>query len=98
MDGFARSPNTGRDDIVQDQSVDPRAVRRGQKMTSTETIRPGEISAPLPDQPDAEVYFVGRIMTPWPTRDLCPRRGDPKGPECRIELDLLWVPALQGLA
>jgi tRNA (adenine37-N6)-methyltransferase len=67
-------------------------------MTSIETIRPGEISAALPDQPDAGVYFLGRIRTPWPTRALCPRRGDRNGPECRIEVDPRWQGALDGLA
>jgi tRNA-Thr(GGU) m(6)t(6)A37 methyltransferase TsaA len=67
-------------------------------MASTETIRPGEIIGELPEQPDAWVYFIGRIRTPWPTLHLCPRRGDPNGPECRIELDRRWEQALDGLA
>ncbi len=67
-------------------------------MDSNKTIRPGEILAVLPDQLDAGVYFVGRIRTPWATRDICPRRGDPSGPECRIELDPRWERALEGLA
>jgi tRNA (adenine37-N6)-methyltransferase len=66
-------------------------------MTSVETIRPGEISVALPEQTDAGVYFVGRIRTPWPTRDMCPRRGDPNGPECRIEIEARWQAALEGL-
>jgi tRNA-Thr(GGU) m(6)t(6)A37 methyltransferase TsaA len=67
-------------------------------MTATETIRPGEISTILPDQTDAAVYFVGQIRTPWPSRTACPRRGDPNGPECRIEIDPRWQAALEGLA
>jgi tRNA-Thr(GGU) m(6)t(6)A37 methyltransferase TsaA len=67
-------------------------------MASSETIRTGEVTATLPEHPDAWVYFLGRIRTPWPTRDLCPRRGDPSGPECRIELDRRWEPALEGIA
>jgi tRNA-Thr(GGU) m(6)t(6)A37 methyltransferase TsaA len=67
-------------------------------MTSNETILPGEIAATLPDHTDAGVYFVGYIRTPWPTRALCPRRGDPQGPECRIEIDARWGRALEGLA
>jgi tRNA (adenine37-N6)-methyltransferase len=66
-------------------------------MTLTETIRPGEISAPLPDRPDAGVYFVGRIRTPWPTRAECPRRGDLNGPECQIVVEARWQAALEGL-
>jgi tRNA-Thr(GGU) m(6)t(6)A37 methyltransferase TsaA len=67
-------------------------------MDSNKTIRPGEVLAVLPDQLDAGVYFVGRIRTPWATRDVCPRRGDPTGPECRIELDPQWEWGLEGLA
>jgi tRNA-Thr(GGU) m(6)t(6)A37 methyltransferase TsaA len=67
-------------------------------MTLIETIRPGEIDGELPDAPDAGVYFVGRIRTPWPTRSACPRRGDPNGPECRIEIGARWQAALEGLA
>jgi tRNA-Thr(GGU) m(6)t(6)A37 methyltransferase TsaA len=75
-----------------------RTVEEEPKMTSTETIRPGEISTALPGQPDAGLYFVGRIRTPWPTRAVCPRRGDLNGPECRIEVDLRWQAGLEGLA
>jgi tRNA (adenine37-N6)-methyltransferase len=67
-------------------------------MTSDETIRPGEIIGTLPDRVDAGIYFIGRIRTPWATRELCPRRGDPTGPRCRIELDPRWEKALDGLA
>ena len=66
-------------------------------MNSVETIRPGEIRVALPEQTDAGVYFVGRIRTPWPTRDMCPRRGDPNGPDCRIEIEARWQAALEGL-
>jgi tRNA-Thr(GGU) m(6)t(6)A37 methyltransferase TsaA len=63
-----------------------------------ETIRSGEIKTTLPDQSDAGIYFVGYIRTPWVTRADCPRRGDPNGPECRIELDPRWQAALEGIA
>ncbi len=67
-------------------------------MASNKTVRPGEVLAVLPDQLDAEVYFVGQIRTHWASRDVCPRRGDPSGPECQIELDPRWQRALEGLA
>jgi tRNA (adenine37-N6)-methyltransferase len=60
-------------------------------------IRPGEISVPLPDRFDAQVYFIGRIQTPWPDRDSCPKRGDPAGPICRIEVFEPWCQALAGI-
>jgi len=53
----------------------------------SDDIRPHEIAVALPDQTDAGVYFIGRIRTPWKTRDECPRRIDPDGPVCRIEID-----------
>lgn len=67
-------------------------------MRDDDPIRPGEAAVPLPEHADGTVYFIGRIRTPWSARDNCPRRGDPAGPECRIELDPRWAPALQGLA
>ena len=61
-------------------------------------IRPGEVVADLPDATDAGVYFIGRIRTPWTERSACPKRGDDEaGPECRIELDPRWQPALAGV-
>ena len=60
-------------------------------------IRPGELRADLPPAEDAGLRFVGRIRTPFATRDDCPRRGDPEGPECRLELDPVYAPALEGI-
>ncbi len=60
-------------------------------------IRPGEIAVPLPDRTDAGVYFIGRIRTPWRTRRECPRRGDPDGPICTIEVDERWREGLTGI-
>jgi tRNA-Thr(GGU) m(6)t(6)A37 methyltransferase TsaA len=67
-------------------------------MMDDDPIRPGEAAVPLPGQGDSAVYFIGRIRTPWPARENCPRRGDPSGPECRIEVDPRWAAALQGVA
>ncbi len=63
----------------------------------SDDIRPHEIAVALPDRTDAGVYFIGRIRTPWKTRDDCPRRVDPDGPICRIEIDPRWAEALRGL-
>ncbi len=59
--------------------------------------RPGETVLSLPDGPDATVFFLGRLRTPWTTRAQCPKRGDTNGPDCRIELDPRWEPALDGI-
>ena len=63
-----------------------------------DSIRAGELAAPLPAATDAGVYFIGRIRTPWTNRRDCPRRGDPKdGPVCAIEIDERWLDALTGV-
>ena len=60
-------------------------------------IRPGETAVALPEAADAAVYFIGRIHTPWQTRDACPRRGSLDGPICDIVVEPLWRQALAGL-
>ena len=51
-----------------------------------------------PTRCDASLVFIGRIATPWHSRGDCPRQGDPvNGPECRLHLDPLWAPALDGV-
>jgi tRNA (adenine37-N6)-methyltransferase len=62
------------------------------------TIRPGEVAVALPPQPDAGIYFIGTIRTPWRTRAECPKRGSADGPICTIEVDERWRDALTGLA
>lgn len=72
---------------------------KAKTLIASDTIRPGELSVPLPERSDAGVYFVGRIRTPWPSRADCPRRGDPDaGAACRIEVDPRYQAALDGLA
>ena len=62
-------------------------------------LRPGETTVEPPESPDAQLWFLGRIRTPWATPRDCPRRGDPEsGPECRIELAPRWAPLLDGVA
>ena len=61
-------------------------------------IRHGEVIVAMPEPYDAGLWFIGRIRTPWTGRWQCPRQGDPlAGPDCRIELDPRWLPALTGL-
>ncbi len=63
-----------------------------------EDIRPGELAVPLLAGPDAGVYFIGVIRTPWKTRAECPRRGDPvNGPVCSLVIEERWRDALRGL-
>lgn len=61
-------------------------------------LRAGEIHAELPPATDAGLRFIGRIESPFQVRADCPRQGDPDGgPDCRLILDPVYVPALDGL-
>lgn len=60
-------------------------------------LRPGETAGQPPQHFDAQLAFLGRIRTPWTTREECPRRGSLDGPECRVELDPEWHRAIEGI-
>jgi len=66
-------------------------------MVRENEIREAEIAVTLPAAPDAGLYFIGRISTPWTSRLETPRQGRPDGPLCRIEIFNPWADALQGL-
>jgi tRNA (adenine37-N6)-methyltransferase len=67
-------------------------------MPSDYDIRPGEVAVEIPEKFDGGLYFIGQIHTPWKTRAECPKRGDPEnGPVCRLAIDPLWRPALDGI-
>jgi tRNA-Thr(GGU) m(6)t(6)A37 methyltransferase TsaA len=51
-----------------------------------------------PASSDAEIFFIGRIYTPWKDRKACPRQGRLDGPTCRIEIFEPWLPALDGVS
>ena len=59
-------------------------------------IRPGETRIELPPGFDAGLYFIGRVRTPWPTRDDCPKNARESGEICTIDLDPRWREALIG--
>jgi tRNA (adenine37-N6)-methyltransferase len=61
-------------------------------------LRPGEQAVSLPSSPDAGLFFIGVIRTPWTERAECPKRGSPDGPICSIIVDERWRAALTGLA
>ena len=58
-------------------------------------IRPGEVAVDLPAAPDAGVYFIGRIRTPWTERKDCPRNARESGAVCTVELDQRFAPGLK---
>ena len=59
-------------------------------MVRLNEIRTGEVAVELPARFGAEIYFIGRIRTPWSSRLETPRQGRLDGPICRIELFSPW--------
>ena len=60
-------------------------------------LRDGEVAVDMPAATDAGLVFIGRIRTPWTSREETPRQGDHDGPVCRLEIFEPWVPALKGI-
>jgi tRNA (adenine37-N6)-methyltransferase len=65
---------------------------------SPSDLRPGEVAVEMPASPDAGIYFIGTIHTPWQSRQECPRHGSFDGPLCEIVVDQRWRQALSNLA
>jgi tRNA-Thr(GGU) m(6)t(6)A37 methyltransferase TsaA len=55
----------------------------------------GEVTAELPKDVDASLYFIGRIRTPWKERKDCPKNARESEAVCTIEVDPRWAPALK---
>ena len=66
-------------------------------MVRLNEVRPGEQAIDLPASTDAELYFIGRIRTPWTDRLSCPRPGRADGPTCRIEVFAPWDKGLDSI-
>jgi tRNA-Thr(GGU) m(6)t(6)A37 methyltransferase TsaA len=60
-------------------------------------LREGEIAVELPARPDASLYYIGRIRTPWKRREDCPKNARGSDAVCTVELDPRWAEGLQGL-
>jgi len=58
-------------------------------------IRDGELAVELPARPDAGLYFIGRIHTPWKERKHCPKNARESDAVCTVELDARWRAALK---
>jgi tRNA-Thr(GGU) m(6)t(6)A37 methyltransferase TsaA len=63
-----------------------------------ERIRPGEVTAQLPDTFDAGLHFIGRIHTPWKRRADCPKNPREATAECSIVLDGRFAAGLKDIA
>lgn len=61
------------------------------------TLREGEVAVAPPEEFDASLYFIGRIRTPWQSREQCPKNPRESDAICTVELDPRWAPALKGL-
>ena len=59
--------------------------------------RDGEVAVELPARFDAGLYFIGRIRTPWHTRDECPKNARESDAVCTIEVDQNFAAALKGV-
>jgi tRNA (adenine37-N6)-methyltransferase len=66
-------------------------------MIAESQLREGEVAVEMPGASDAGLVFIGRIRTPWKSREETPRQGSHDGPVCRIEIFEPWVPALKGV-
>lgn len=60
-------------------------------------IRKNEVAVQAPAPTDAGLTYIGRIRTPWSTRQECPRQGQMDGPICELEIFEPWVAALDGV-
>jgi tRNA-Thr(GGU) m(6)t(6)A37 methyltransferase TsaA len=59
--------------------------------------RDGEVAVELPASFDAGLYFIGRIRTPWHTRDECPKNARESDAVCTIEVEPDFAAALKGV-
>ena len=58
-------------------------------------IRDGEKAIDLPAKPDAGLYFIGRIQTPWKARKDCPKNARESDAVCTIEVDRAFADGLK---
>ena len=58
-------------------------------------VRDGELAVELPARPDAGLYFIGRIHTPWKERKHCPKNARESDAVCTVELDARWRAGLK---
>jgi tRNA-Thr(GGU) m(6)t(6)A37 methyltransferase TsaA len=60
-------------------------------------IRDGEKAVDLPAKPDAGLYFIGRIQTPWQARKDCPKNARESDAVCTIAVDPAFAEALKDI-
>jgi tRNA-Thr(GGU) m(6)t(6)A37 methyltransferase TsaA len=67
-------------------------------MTDASDVRQGEVKIELPATFDAGLYFIGRIRTPFKTRDDCPKNTAQTRDVGQVVLDSRYAPGLKDLA
>jgi tRNA-Thr(GGU) m(6)t(6)A37 methyltransferase TsaA len=58
-------------------------------------IRAGEKTVELPAKPDAGLYYIGRIHTPWTERKECPKNARESDAVCTIALEPAFAEGLK---
>ena len=66
-------------------------------MADGSDVRPGEVAVSLPDAPDAGVYFIGHIRTPFKSRGECPKNPLQSQAIGRVEVDPRYAEGLLDL-
>lgn len=66
-------------------------------MADKSDVRPGEVVIELPGSFDAGVHFIGRIRSPFKTRDDCPKNTSRSNAVGRVELDARYAGGLKDL-
>ena len=64
-------------------------------MPSDADIRPGEVTVEIPEEFDGGLYFIGRIRTPWASRDDCPKNSGESDAVCTLEVEARYAAALR---
>jgi len=66
-------------------------------MAEASDVRPGELAISLPETYAAGIYFIGRIRTPFKSRDDCPKNSTQSTAVGRVELDPRYALGLKDL-
>ena len=60
-------------------------------------LRAGEIAVELPATYDAGLYFIGRVRTPWATREDCPKNSGESQAVCTLDVDARYAEGLRDI-
>ena len=66
-------------------------------MAEKSDVRPGEVAIEMPAGFDANLYFIGRIRTPFKTRQECPRNTAQSDAVGRVEVNPRYAAGLKDL-